>query len=230
MFDIPSTATSRSNLALWQNFENSLASSLLQSKVFPVQMGQIKRKREEEERKKYELRCEARTRQRLASLPRSTHHGAYIRARAAYARPLPRSCAHKRPGSTQTLRVHELLAARALTQSKPGGCTHTRSPLSVHARIRLLIGACRGRLGSTNFDAPLRAPLYSRECIQTGRYPNSRTSFTVFQNRENIGILVLYWWNCLLYWNFVGKVIRSNLSVKSKCRVPNLLSANIAMT
>lgn len=68
---------------------------------------------------------------------------------------LTRSCAHKRTDSTQTLCVHELLAARALTQSRFSGCTHAHWPLSVHARIGLLIGACRSRLGSTNFGTPL---------------------------------------------------------------------------
>ena len=107
-----------------------------------------------------------------AWLTRAGH--AYIRARAAYARSLPRSCAHKRPRSTQTLRVHELLAARALTQWRPGSCTHARSPLSVHARIRLLIGACRGRLGATNFGAPLLRAARMHPTTWTAR-PNSRT-------------------------------------------------------
>lgn len=114
------------------------------------------RQRKKKEEKEYGLRCEARTRQRLASLPRRAQRGAYIRARAW---PLPRSCAHKRADSTQTLCVHELLAARALTQSRFSGCTHAHWPLSVHARIGLLIGACRGRLGSTNFGAPLHTRL-----------------------------------------------------------------------
>lgn len=128
----------------------------------------------EKEKEEKNMGCDARhrereSRQRLPGSPRAAHREAeafctYTGPARCVLGPSPRVVAR-----TRTAGSHANLA-RSRTFS--GTCTHTagalgcntRTPLSVHARIRLLIGAWRGRLGSTKFGTPTSCPGNSR-CI-----------------------------------------------------------------
>lgn len=129
--------------------------------------------RERKGGKEYGLRCETQRERESSKAPwlssSSTQRGrsvlhVYRPARCVLG-PSPRVVARR----TRTAGSHANLAR---SRTFGGTCTHTagalgcntRTPLSVHARIRLLIGAWRGRLGSTKFGTPTSCPGNSR-CI-----------------------------------------------------------------